>query len=263
MSTVAFRVSLHGAPDEARELVVDASLHVKAVCEHAAALFDLADDCADGALGFTLGGELICDDDSQPDARTAGELTGLGLDLVVRHSITFRVSLHGAPDEARELVVAASLHAGAVCERAAALFDLADDFAKCAVELTLGGESICSGGSLADHRTAGELAALGCELLVGSPHYVAFSVSLYADPDEVCALEVGHFLSAESVCERAAALFDDTRRCALHALTFKFDGKLLHDGGLHADTAGALAARRGELVVGFRPLDVTGVMPST
>ena len=150
-----------------------------------------------------------------------------------------------------------------MCERAAALFDLKGDFLKRAVKLTLGGESFFGGYSLADRRTAGELAALGCELLVGPPHYAAFRVSLYADPDVVCELEVGRFLSAESVCERAAALFDDTRRCALHALTFKIDGKLLHYGGSHADTAGALAARRGELVVGFRPLDVTGVMPST
>ena len=90
---------------------------------------------------------------------------------------------------------------------------------------------------------------------------VKLRVSLYEAPDEQRELTLASpTLNLAPVCEHAAALFAETRRSALAALTFTLDGERIDLGATPADKK--LAADGGKLVIGYRPLGVSTVMPS-
>lgn len=92
--------------------------------------------------------------------------------------------------------------------------------------------------------------------------FVTFRVSLYADPDATRELVVHASTYREDLCRAAAALFDDTRalRYEPGALTFSIGGEPLD--GDWSIRASELVETGDELVVGYRPLNVTGVLPS-
>lgn len=91
---------------------------------------------------------------------------------------------------------------------------------------------------------------------------VTFRVSLYADPDETRELVVHASTYTADLCRAAAALFDDTRALRFEpgAVTFSIGGEPLDgDSLIRADE---LVEIGDELVLGYRPLNVTGVLPS-
>ena len=89
---------------------------------------------------------------------------------------------------------------------------------------------------------------------------VKLRVSLHEAPDEPRVLAVGAELEVAVLCQHAARTFN--RFCTLDALTFTLDGERIDLKALpEGCTVGALAARDGELVIGYRRLCVFTVMP--